>query len=77
MSALEVAPALGLSEIANTDQGCQFTRADSTGTLECQGVRITMDGEARFSNNIFAERLRRSVKYEKVYLRADESEAPD
>lgn len=70
VEALEAALALGQPEIFNTDQGCQFTSADFTATLEHQGVRISMDGKGRFSDNIFVERLWRSVKYEEVYLHA-------
>ena len=70
VEALEAALTLGQPELFNTDQGCQFTSADFTGTLERQGVRISMDGKGRFSDNIFVERLWRSVKYEEVYLHA-------
>ena len=70
VDALEAALAFGRPDIFNTDQGCQFTSADFTGTLERHGVRISMDGKGRFSDNIFVERLWRSVKYEEVYLHA-------
>ena len=71
--------ALGRStpEIFNTDQGVQFTCEAFTGALEAQGVRISMDGRGRCFDNIFVERLWRTVKYEEVYLRdyADPVEA--
>ena len=62
-------------EIFNTDQGSQFTSAAFTGTLAAHGVRISMDGRGRFTDNIFVERLWRSVKYEEVSLHAYESVA--
>jgi putative transposase len=55
-------------EIFNTDQGPQFTSEAFTGTLEAVGIRVSMDGRGRVSDNIFLERLWRSVKYEEVYL---------
>lgn len=58
----------GKPEIFNTDQGSQFTSADFTGRLQSQGIRISMDGRGRALDNIFVERLWRSVKYEEVYL---------
>jgi len=60
----------GRPEIFNTDQGSQFTSDDFTGVLEAAGVRISMDGKGRFMDNIFCERLWRSLKYESVYLHA-------
>src|SRR5262245_30903481 len=57
-------------EIFNTDQGSQFTSDDFTGTLKRQGVTISMDGKGRCMDNIFVERLWRSLKYEEVYLNA-------
>ncbi len=60
----------GRPEIFNTDQGSQFTSNDFTGALEAAGVRISMDGKGRFMDNIFCERLWRSLKYECVYLHA-------
>ena len=60
----------GRPEIFNTDQGSQFTSADFTGTLERHGVMISMDGKGRCMDNIFVERLWRSLKYEEVYLHA-------
>lgn len=55
-------------EIFNTDQGAQFTGNAFTGVLETNGIRISMDGKGRAMDNIFIERLWRSVKYEEVYL---------
>ena len=55
--------------IFNTDQGSQFSSEDFTGTLSKAGVRISMDGRGRALDNVFIERLWRSVKYEDVYLR--------
>lgn len=57
-------------EIFNTDQGRQFTSSEFTATLEASGVRISMDGRGRVFDNIFVERLWRSVKYEEVYLKS-------
>ena len=54
--------------IFNTDQGSQFTSLAFTGVLQQHGVQISMDGRGRFLDNIFVERLWRSVKYEEVYL---------
>jgi putative transposase len=55
-------------EIFNTDQGSQFTSREFTGTLEGHGIRVSMDGRGRCFDNIFIERLWRSVKYEDIYL---------
>jgi putative transposase len=60
----------GRPEIFNTDQGSQFTSAAFTGVLDAAGVRISMDGKGRCMDNVFIERLWRSLKYEDVYLRA-------
>jgi putative transposase len=60
-------------EIFNTDQGAQFTSEGFTGMLTSRGVRISMDGRGRWLDNVFIERLWRSVKYEEVYLKAYES----
>jgi putative transposase len=60
----------GRPEIFNTDQGSQFTSDDFTGTLKRHGVTISMDGKGRCMDNIFVERLWRSLKYEEVYLNA-------
>jgi putative transposase len=59
----------GIPEIFNTDQGCQFTAEAFTGVLKAHGIAISMDGRGRALDNIFVERLWRSVKYEDVYLR--------
>lgn len=58
----------GKPEIFNTDQGSQFTSADFTGMLTAHGIRISMDGQGCWRDNIFVERLWRSLKYEEVYL---------
>ena len=63
----------GSPEIFNTDQGAQFTATAFSGVLQAQGVRISMDGKGRWIDNVFVERLWRSVKYEEVYLHAYES----
>jgi putative transposase len=55
-------------EIFNTDQGCQFTSAEWTGRLLDLGIQISMDGKGRWMDNVFIERLWRSVKYEEIYL---------
>lgn len=70
--ALEDALAHTAPQIFNTDQGSQFTSDDFTGTLLKHGVDISMDGKGRFLDNIFIERLWRSLKYEEVYLKAYE-----
>ncbi len=58
----------GKPEIFNTDQGSQFTSLDFTAVLKGAGVAISMDGRGRYMDNIFIERLWRSLKYEAVYL---------
>jgi putative transposase len=60
----------GRPEIFNTDQGVQFTSAAFLDELTSPGVRISMDGKGRFLDNIFIERLWRSLKYEEVYIKA-------
>jgi putative transposase len=78
VSALEEALArFGRPEIFNTDQGSQFTSAAFTGTLAAAGIRISMDGRGRWMDNVFIERLWRSLKYEDAYLKgyADGREA--
>jgi putative transposase len=60
----------GWPEILNTDQGAQFTAAAFTGRLEAAGVAISMDGRGRWLDNVFVERLWRSLKYEEVHLKA-------
>jgi putative transposase len=61
--------AFGSPEIFNTDQGCQFTSDAFTGVLKLHAIAISMDGRGRALDNIFVERLWRSVKYEDVYLK--------
>jgi putative transposase len=63
----------GRPEIFNTDQGSQFTSPRFTGLLQEAGVRVSMDGRGRWMDNVFIERLWRSLKYECVYLRAFET----
>jgi putative transposase len=70
IEALEEALRQGRPEIFNTDQGSQFTGEGFTGVLRGHGVAISMDGRGRFADNIFVERLWRSLKYEEVYLKA-------
>jgi len=65
----------GKPEIFNTDQGSQFTSADFTGLLLKHAIAISMDGKGSWRDNVFVERLWRSVKYEEVYLRAYDSVA--
>src|SRR5436309_6891908 len=60
----------GKPDIFNTDQGSQFTCAAFTGVLIENGIAISMDGKGAWRDNVFVERLWRSVKYEEVYLRA-------
>lgn len=69
VSALQTALGQGRPEIFNTDQGSQFTSEDFTETLRKAGVQISMDGKGRVFDNIFIERLWRTVKVEEVYLR--------
>lgn len=66
----EALSGFGAPEIFNTDQGAQFTSEAFTGVLRGRGVKISMDGKGRCIDNIFIERLWRSVKYEEVYLHA-------
>jgi putative transposase len=70
LEALEVALGGGRPEIFNTDQGSQFTARAFTGRLEEAGVAVSMDGRGRALDNVFIERLWRSLKYEEVYLKA-------
>ncbi len=65
---LEEALGRGRPEVFNTDQGVQFTAAAWTGRLESAGVAVSMDGRGRCLDNVFVERLWRSVKYEDIYL---------
>jgi putative transposase len=68
LSALEQALAQGVPEVFNTDQGSQYTSQAFTGRLERAGIAISMDGRGRALDNVFIERLWRSVKYEEIYL---------
>lgn len=71
IEALEEALAChGKPDVFNTDQGSQFTGQDFTGVLLKAGVAISMDGKGAWRDNVFVERLWRSVKYEEIYLRA-------
>ena len=63
----------GYPEIFNTDQGSQFTSNQFTDVLKQHSIKISMDGKGRWLDNVFIERLWRSVKYEEVYLHAYES----
>jgi putative transposase len=67
--ALDEALSLATPEIFNSDQGSQFTAAAFTARLERRGIAVSMDGRGRALDNVFIERLWRSVKYEEVYLR--------
>ena len=70
VAALEEALArFGGPDIFNTDQGSQFTSAAFTGLLAAAGIRISMDGRGRWMDNVFIERLWRSLKYEDIYLK--------
>jgi putative transposase len=68
ITALERALATGSPGIFNSDQGVQYTSADFTSVLNNSGVQISMDGRGRAMDNIFVERLWRTVKYEDIYL---------
>jgi len=68
LEALEQALTKNRPEIFNSDQGSQFTSFDFTGRLQKEGVQISMDGRGRVYDNIYVERLWRTVKYEEVYL---------
>jgi len=70
LDALEEALSKGTPEIFNTDQGSQFTSEAFTGMLLGRGIQVSMDGKGRCMDNVFVERLWRSVKYEEVYLKA-------
>ena len=70
VEALEEALRKTKPEVFNTDQGSQFTSEAFTGLLEQHGVKISMDGKGRYTDNIFVERLWRTVKYEEAYLKA-------
>lgn len=73
MEALERSLYQKRPEIFNTDQGVQFTSTQFTGRLEEGGIKISMDGKGRALDNVFVERLWRSVKYEEIYPRGYES----
>jgi len=76
VDALEEALAkYGCPEIFNTDQGSQFTAETFTNALKSRGIAISMDGKGRWMDNVFIERLWRSVKYEDIYLKAYNSMA--
>jgi putative transposase len=70
VEALHEALKKGRPEIFNTDQGAQFTGEAFTGLLEQHGIKISMDGKGSYNDNLFIERLWRTVKYEEVYLKA-------
>ncbi len=70
IEALNAALRRGTPEIFNTDQGSQFTAVAFTGRLEARGIAVSMDGRGRAIDNVFVERLWRTVKYEEVYLHA-------
>ena len=72
-AAREAITRYGQPEIFNTDQGCQFTSLEFTGLLQGHGIQISMDGTGRWRDNVFVERLWRSLKYEEVYLHAYET----
>jgi putative transposase len=69
LEALDEALSRGKPEIFNTDQGSQFTSREYTGRLEDAGVAVSRDGRGRALDNVFVERLWRSVKYEDIYLK--------
>ena len=76
VSALERSLRLyGAPEIFNSDQGSQYTSKEFTGTLHDHGIKISMDGKGRAMDNIFIERLWRTVKYEEIYLKEYDSVA--
>jgi len=68
LEALEEALSGGCPEVFNTDQGVQFTSPSYTSRLEAAGAKVSMDGKGRCLDNVFVERLWRTVKYEEVYL---------
>ncbi len=70
IEALEEALRKGRPDIFNTDQGAQFTSEAFTGLLQQHEIRISMDGKGSYNDNLFIERLWRSIKYEEVYLKA-------
>jgi putative transposase len=70
VEALEDALRKGRPEIFNTDQGAQFTGEEFIRLLESHGVKVSMDGKGSYTDNLFIERLWRTVKYEEIYLKA-------
>lgn len=76
LEALDAALSTARPDIFNSDQGCQFTSQDFTARLHAADVRISMDGRGRCFDNIFTERLWRTVKYEEVYIH-DYNDMPD
>lgn len=75
IEALEQALSYGCPEIFNTDQGVQFTSKAFTSILQSRGVRISMDGRGRALDNVFIERLWRTLKYDDIYLKEYETVA--
>ena len=73
LEALDHALGVARPEIFNSDQGAQFTSIDFTGRLAAAGIQISMDGRGRALDNVFVERLWRTVKYEEVYLKEYET----
>jgi len=73
ITALERGLSIAVPEIVNSDQGCQFTSHEHTDILLKNGVKISMDGRGRCMDNIFTERLWRSLKYQEVYLKEYQS----
>jgi putative transposase len=73
LEALKEALKIGTPEIFNSDQGVQFTSHEFTSILENRGIRISMDGKGRALDNIFIERLWRTIKYEEVYIKRYET----
>jgi putative transposase len=70
VEALKEALKKGCPEIFNTDQGSQFTSQEFVALLESRGIKVSMDGQGRYTDNLFIERLWRTLKYEEVYLKA-------
>jgi putative transposase len=73
LDVLGQALSLGTPSLFNTDQGSQYTSPQHTGALEAAGVQVSMDGRGRYLDNIFTERLWRTIKYEEVYLKKYET----
>jgi putative transposase len=73
LEALDQALEVAQPEIFNSDQGAQFTSLHFTGRLASVGIQISMDGRGRALDNVFVERLWRTVKYEEVYVKDDET----